>query len=374
MQFNQIIGQQKIKNHLIRSVQENRISHAQLFLGEEGYGTLPLALAYAKYIMCTNRTETEPCGECRHCQKIEKLQHPDLHFVFPVAKPAGKDKVVSDSFITEWRQFLTDKPYGSYNQWLSAMDAGNSQGIIRVDEGREIIRKLSMKSFESEYKVMIIWFPEKMNAETSNKLLKLVEEPPEKTLFFLIAQSSEYIISTILSRTQLVKVPRITEDELFIGLQKQQNLDEEKARQISRLAEGNYLHALEFIESSVDGLQNFENFTQMMRLSYMGKMIELIQWVDSVSKIGREKQKAFLAYCTRMIRENLIINQKLNDKARLSSDEAGFAAKFSNYIHPENAPGMSIELDKAHLHISRNANAKVVFLDLCIKLNRLLKR
>lgn len=374
MRFNQIIGQQKIKDQLIRSVQEQRISHAQLFLGDEGYGTLPLALAYAKYIMCEHPHETEACGQCSACRKIEKLQHPDLHFVFPVVKPAGKDKVVSDSFIDKWRQFLLNQPYGSYNQWLNTIEAENSQGIIRVDEGKEIIRKLSMKSFESEYKIMIIWFPEKMNAETANKLLKLIEEPPEKTLFFLVAQNSEYIISTILSRTQLVKVPRITEDELFIGLQKKHNLDENRARQISRLAEGDYLHALEFMESSVDSMQNFENFTQMMRLSFMGKMIDVITWVDATSRIGREKQKAFLLYCSRMIRENLMINQQLKDKARLSDDEAEFASKFSNYIHPGNAPELSSELDRAHFHISRNANAKVVFLDLCIKLNRILKK
>ncbi|MBI9067917.1 MAG: DNA polymerase III subunit delta' [Salinivirgaceae bacterium] len=374
MQFADIIGQQKIKNHLINTVKDNRISHAQLFLGNEGNGTLPLALAYAKYIMCLNRGETKACGECSSCRKVDKLQHPDLHFVFPVVKPTGKDKVVSDTFISEWRQFLINNPYGSYNDWLTAIDAGNSQGIIRVDEGREIIRKLNMKSFESEYKVMIIWFPEKMNAETANKLLKLIEEPPSKTLFFLVSENSEYIISTILSRTQLVKVPRISEDELFIGLQKIHNLDENKARQISRLAEGNYNQAKEFIASSVDSLQNFENFTQMMRLSYTGKFIELIKWVDEISRLGREKQKAFLTYSLRMVRENLIINQKLGENSRLTDDEGSFASKFSNFIHPANAPILSMEIDRAYMHISRNANAKVVFLDLCIKLNVALKK
>jgi DNA polymerase-3 subunit delta' len=212
-----------------------------------------------------------------------------------------------------------------------------------------------------------------MNAETANKLLKLIEEPPAKTLFFLVAQNSQFIISTILSRTQLVKINRITEDELFLGLKEKHELNDEKARQISRLSEGNYSLAKEYIESSVDTKLNFEQFVQIMRLSYAGKMIELIKWVDEIAKLGREKQKAFLTYSLRMVRENLIINQKQKNMVRMSDEEEGFAQKFANFIHPNNAPYLSSEIDRAYLHISRNANAKVVFLDLCIKLNKILK-
>jgi len=373
MNFGNIVGQGSIKDHLIQTIQGNRISHAQLFLGDEGFGCLPLALAYAKYIMCLNKKENDSCGECSSCRKIAKYEHPDLHFVFPVVAPKNKERSVSDAFIKEWRQFLLTNPYGTYNDWLNCLDAGNSQAIIRVDEGKEILRKLNMKSFEAEYKIMIIWFPEKMNAETSNKLLKLIEEPPAKTLFFLVAQNSQFIISTILSRTQLVKINRISEDELFIGLKEKHQLSDEKARQISRMSEGNYALAKEYIESSVDTKLNFEQFMQMMRLSYSGKLIELIKWVDEIAKLGREKQKAFLTYSLRMIRENLILNQKQINMARLSGDEEAFAQKFSNFIHPTNAPYLNIEIDKAFIHIARNANAKVVFLDLCIKLNRILK-
>lgn len=373
MNFSNIIGQQNIKNHLIKTVTQERISHAQLFLGNEGYGCLPLALAYAKFIMCLNKSETDSCGECASCRKINKYEHPDLHFVFPVVTPKNKDKAVSDAFIKEWRQFLLSTPYGSYNHWLNSLDAGNSQAIIRVDEGKEILRKLNMKSFESEYKIMIIWFPEKMNAETANKLLKLIEEPPQKTLFFLVAQNSQYIISTILSRTQLVKINRLTEEDLFIGLQEKHQLNEEKARQISRMSEGDYSIAKEYIESSVDTVFNFDQFVQMMRLSYSGKMIELIKWVDEIAKIGREKQKAFLTYSLRMVRENLILNQKQKAMVRMSDNEESFASKFANFIHPTNAPHLNSEIDKAILHITRNANAKVVMLDLCIRLNRILK-
>jgi len=373
MDFSSIIGQQNIKSHLIKTVEQNRISHAQLFLGNEGYGGLPLALAYAKYIMCTNKNGDNSCGECPSCRKIAKYEHPDLHFVFPVVAPKNGKKPVSDSFIKEWRQFLLSNPYGTYNNWLNYLDAENKQAIIRVDEGKEILKKLNMKSFESEYKVMVIWFPEKMNNETSNKLLKLIEEPPPKTLFFLVAQNSQFIISTILSRTQLIKINRITEDDLFIGLKQIHKLDDEKARQISRLSEGDYTLAKEYIESSVDTKFNFDQFVLMMRLSYTGKMVELIKWVNEIAAAGREKQKAFLAYSLRMVRENLVINQNQKELSRMSADEGGFAEKFSNFIHPANAPYLSSELDRAFLHISRNANAKVVFLDLCIKLNKFLK-
>jgi len=220
---------------------------------------------------------------------------------------------------------------------------------------------------------MIIWFPEKMNAETANKLLKLIEEPPAKTLFFLVAQNSQFIINTILSRTQLVKITRISEEGLFLGLKEKHQIDDEKARQISRLSEGNYSLAKEYIESSVDTKVNFEQFVMMMRLSYAGKMIELIKWIDEIAALGREKQKAFLAYSLRMVRENLIINQKQKNMVRMSDEEESFAEKFANFIHPTNTPLLSSEIDKAFVHIARNANAKVVFLDLCIKLNRILK-
>lgn len=373
MNFSNIIGQERIKKHLINTVEQNRISHAQLFLGDEGYGSLPLALAYAKFIMCTNKKGDDSCDECPSCRKISKYEHPDLHFVFPVVTLKNNTKTTSDNFIKEWREFIIDNPYGTYNEWMDYLDAENSQAIIRVDEGKDILRKLSFKSFESEYKIMIIWFPEKMNVQAANKLLKLIEEPPEKTLFFLVSKNSQLIISTIISRTQLVKVNRIAEDELFVRLKQLHQLNDSNARLIGRLSEGDYAKAKEHIVSSEGTELNFEFFVQMMRLSYAGKMIELIKWVDDIAKLGREKQKTFLTYSLHMVRENLIMNQKQNDMVRMSDVEEGFASKFSSFIHPTNAPHLSSEFDKAFLHISRNANVKVVFLDLTIKLNRILK-
>ncbi len=373
MLFTDIVGQEAIKSHLINTVKENRISHAQLFLGKEGYGSLALAIAYAQYIMCLDKKDNEACNECSSCRKINKLQHPDLHFSFPTVGAKSSQALISDDYISQWREFVINNSYGTYEQWLEKMDAGNSQGSIKVKEAESIVRKLSLKSFEAEFKIMVIWLPEKMNAESANKLLKLIEEPPEKTLFFLISLNSELIISTILSRTQLVKINRISDDELFIGLQQQKNIDEKKAREISRMSDGDYNAACNMIETSVDAQQNFEFFTQLMRLSYMGKFPEIIKWVDSLSKEGREKQKVFLSYSLKMIRENLIMNQDQLSLARFSDHEKAFAQKFSSFIHPENSALLASELNSAYMHISRNANVKVVFLDLCIKLNRMLK-
>jgi DNA polymerase-3 subunit delta' len=373
MNFKDIIGQEGVKNHLISTVTQNRISHAQLFLGKEGYGSLPLALAYAKYIMCTNRKTDDSCGECPSCKKIEKYEHPDLHFAFPVVAKKSNSKTVSDDFIKEWRSFVANNPYGTYNDWIESIDSENAQAIIRADEGKEILKKLNFKSFESEYKIMIIWLPEKMNVQASNKLLKLIEEPPEKTLFFLVSTNSQLIINTILSRTQLIKINRIEEDEFVSALQKTHQLEEGKAKLVSRLSEGDYNLAKQHITSTEDENVNFDLFVSLMRLSYSANLIELIKWTDDMAKFGRERQKTFLTYCLHMIRENLVLNQEQPDMTRMFGKEKQFADKFSNFIHPTNAPLLSEEINKAFYHISRNANAKVVFLDLAIRLNRILK-
>jgi DNA polymerase III subunit delta' len=369
MQFAEIIGQNDIKQHLVNSVKENRISHAQLLLGHEGFGTLPMALAYAQFINCLAPKDTDSCGECANCKKISKLAFPDLHFVFPVpATGSSKEKAISDTFYSQWVQFLSEFPYGSYQQWLDFLDSGNSQGLIRVEESREIIRKLSMKSFNADYKIMIIWFPEKMNPETANKLLKLLEEPYEKTLFLLVAESTEPMLSTIISRTQLIKLHRINEDDLYLGLKEKLTIDDEKARYLARISEGDYNRALGYHQTTADTKQNFELFTQVMRLSYSGRFIDMISLADNLSQLGREKQKNFLAYCQRMIRENLVVNQKQEKMARFTEEEKQFAQKFAMFIHPGNVELISPEFDKAFYHISRNANSKIVFLDTCIKL------
>lgn len=374
MLFSEIIGQETIKNFLLATVKENRISHAQLFLGKEGYGTLPLAIAYAQYIMCNDKKENDSCGVCSSCRKIKKLEHPDLHFAFPTVGTKNSQPLISDDFISQWRTFLIQKPYSSYEEWLNFIDAGNAQGSIKVKEAENILRKLSLKSFESDFKIMIIWLPEKMNQESANKLLKLIEEPPEKTLFLLVSTNSELIISTILSRTQLLKINPIKNEDILQGLVNFKQIDQQKAQEITRISEGDFNTACNLIEISDDAQQNFDFFTKMMRLSYMGKFSEIIKWVDEVSKIGRERQKAFLNYSLRMIRENLIINRKQKQLVRLSEQENDFSQKFATFIHPQNTEQLVYEITLAHTHISRNANAKVVLLDMCIKINQLLKK
>ena len=375
MKFADIIGQESVKQHLINSVKDNRISHAQLILGREGYGSLPLALAYAQYINCQHRTDTDSCGECPSCRQISKLSFPDVHFVFPVP-PTGSSSVkpISDTYMDKWTEFLSQNPYGSYQQWIDFVNDGkNSQGVIRVEESSEIIRKLSMKSFNAEYKIMIIWQPEKMNGDAANRLLKLIEEPYPKTLFLLVAESSEFILPTILSRTQLVKVSRIGDSELTDGLQRALNISRTDAESLARISEGDFNRAMQYGSSSADLLQNFELFKKLMRTSYSFKVQDMVRLAEELGKINREQQKSFLTYSERMVRENLLMNRHLPNMARFTADEGEFAQKFSPFIHPQSALAIAKELDKAYYHISRNASGKIVFCDTIFKIGQALR-
>ena len=371
MRFADIIGQDDIKRHLIGTVKENRISHAQMFLGREGYGALPLAIAYAQYINCQHRTDTDSCGECPSCRQISNLAFPDLHFAFPVpATGSSKEKAISDTFFRQWSDFVKQNPYGSYQQWLDFVDAGNSQGSIRVDESNEIIRKLTMKTFNAEYKIMIIWLPEKMNVDASNKLLKLIEEPYPKTLFLLVAESTENIISTIISRTQLLKIPRIADADLRA---ESNGVAAAEAEKIANISEGDFCKALEYSGHTADLARNLELFIKLMRVSYSFKAADMVALAEELSTLGREKQKALLSYCERMVRENLIMNRDLTKLTHFTSDEGSFAQKFSRFIHPQNCGQIVEALDKAYYHISRNASAKIVFMDTIITLARSLR-
>lgn len=380
MLFKEIIGQEKIKKRLIQTVKDNRISHAQLFLGPEGSGKLALAIAYAQYICCENKKNTntidDSCGSCLSCKKYQKLIHPDLHFVFPVAKTkkVDKDSPVSDDFIYEWRTSILESPYIQLNQWLELINVENKQGIIYTEESNEIIKKLNLKSFESEYKVMIIWMPEKMHTTAANKLLLMIEEPPPKTLFLLVSENAGQIIQTILSRTQLIKIPKIDNNSLleYIRSSDKFDLKEQEINNIVRLANGNYIKALDIINSSHEHSYNFEMFKQLMRNCYKNKILDIIKWVDEISKVGREKQKSFLLFSLRMIRENFILNIKHNEIVYLTDEEADFSQKFSPFINQQNIFQLADELNKAHYHIERNANNKIVFLDLSLRLTKLL--
>ena len=376
MKFSDIIGHTKIKEKLINTVTNNRISHAQLFLGPEGNGKLSMAIAYAQYVSCINKTDGDACGTCKSCKKYNKLIHPDLHFVFPVVGP----KNVSDNFIHKWREFVLESNYHGYNNWINFIGADNKQGNIYSGESQQIIKKLNLKTFESEYKVMLIWMAEKMNNSAANKLLKMIEEPPPKTLFILVSEDDEQIISTIRSRTQLIKIPQLTEADIIQVFEKQDNnSDKELIKDIARISKGNFINAAKTLNdtnNSSENTQNYELFTQLMRLTYGAKIVELIAWVDEIAKIGRERQKDFLDYSLRMIRENFILNIMPEEKniSYLAKKEYEFSVKFNTFINKKNTNELFYEFNKAHSDIMRNAYNKIVFLDLALKITKLLKK
>jgi DNA polymerase-3 subunit delta' len=373
MLFKEIIGQDSIKKQLIKTVQENRISHAQLFLGPGGVGKLALSIAYAQYINCEDKQEEDSCGVCKSCKKFQKLAHPDLHFVFPVKKASQVKPETSDDYIELWRETLTENPYISPNQWYEKLELENKQGIIPTSESSNIIRKLNYKTFEAAYKVMIIWLPERMHQSAANKLLKLIEEPPPNTLFLLISENSDLILPTILSRTQNIKVPKIDDQSMFNSISDHFGFDNKKAQEIVHLANGSYQHALSYIKTSSEDNENFNRFVELMRLSYKKDVPEILGWVDNIASLGRERQKIFIQYAARMVRENFILNLDLEKIAYLTEDEKSFSTKFSQFINSKNASKIYEELNRAYRDIQMNAHSKTVMLDLSIKLMRLLR-
>lgn len=374
MFFKDVIGQEAAKQRLIQEVNEGRIPHAQLLCGPEGVGKLPLALAYARYICCTSRTETDACGTCPSCVKFNKLVHPDLHFIFPIVKSAKSKKEICDDYIAAWRAFVLRNPYFNLNHWLNEMGAENSQALIYARESDEIVRKLSLKSSEGGYKITIVWLPEKMHVVCANKLLKLLEEPPEKTIFLLISEMPDQILQTILSRTQRFNVRQIDEPEIAATLETKYGVLQAESLSIAHLANGNFIKALETIHLNEENRLFFDLFVNLMRLSYQRKIKEMKQWSEQVAGMGRERQKNLLEYCQRMIRENFIYNFRQPDLSYMTIDEQNFATRFSPFVNERNVMGITDELSKAHQHIEQNVNAKMVFFDFSLKMIVLLKQ
>ncbi|MDR0834180.1 MAG: DNA polymerase III subunit delta [Candidatus Symbiothrix sp.] len=344
MVFKNIIGHTDLKERLIKSVQEGVIPHARLFSGPEGAGALPLSVAYARYLLCTNRQADDACGTCPSCQKINKLAHPDLHFVFPIInKKGGSSKdALCDDFLPEWREFLEKTPYSNLSGWLENIQAGNAQGTIYARESNEIVRKLNFKSYESDYKIMIIWLPEKMQEAAANKLLKLLEEPPEKTVFLLVSEEPDKIITTIRSRCQQLIVPLISD---------------ENARQ------------------STDETDMFlELFKAIMRNSWKRDIRGMKAKSEEFTTLGRDKQKAFLAYAQRQVRENFLNALNLPEINYMNENEADFAVNFHKFVNERNVEDFMNELALAERHIESNVNAKMVFFDLSMKIAVLLKK
>ena len=381
MRFSDIIGQETEKRQLRQAVSEGRIPHAQLFVGPAGVGKLALALAYAQYISCPNRDEHDSCGTCPTCLQFNKLQHPDLHFVFPIIK--GDEGDVCDAFADKWRGLLTEQRYFDIDDWYRILGAETKQGMIYEKESAEIMRKLSLKSFSGGYKIMIIWQPEKMNVTCANKILKLLEEPPTKTLFLLVSEHPEQLLSTILSRVQEVRVPRLGEADIAAGLQTVYSwLSDQEAKTVAHMANGSYLAALKIMSESEDSKSYFDDFVALMRNAWLvgqkkdySALLKLRQWSNDMadSKVGREKQKAFLQYAQRQIRENYIYNFHCADMNYQTEAESQFSSKFAPFIHDSNVEKMMNELGKAEQQIAQNGNAKIIFFDLCLQMIVLVK-
>ncbi len=380
MRFCEIIGQEEVKNLLRQSVKDGRIAHAQLFVGDRGVGKLQLALAYAQYIACPNRTENDSCGCCPSCVQYQKLQHPDLHFAFPIIKDDKKD--TCDEFVKDFRSLLLEKTYISIEDWYNTIGVESKQGLIYEKESSEILRKLSLKSFSNGYKVMIIWHAEKMNTVCANKLLKMLEEPPTQTLFLLISEHPEELLSTIISRTQEIHVPLISDGELANKIHEiAPNLSAEDAQRICHMANGSYLRAIEFIAE--DNHKYFEDFVSLMRNAWLvgqkkdySALLQLRKWSLEIADkaVGRERQKAFLQYVQRQIRENYIYNFGFDEMNYQTEAEHQFSTRFAPFIHDGNIEQIMNELGKAEMQIAQNANARIVFFDLCLQMIVMVKK
>jgi DNA polymerase-3 subunit delta' len=380
MLFKEILGLEHIKKHLTLSADAGRIPHAQLFVGPEGSGTLPAAIAYAQYLLCSN-SNGENDGENTACNiKCDSLSHPDLHFAFPVSNSETvKSHAVSNHYLTEWREFVKEQSYGNLFDWYQLIGIEKKQGQIGVDEAQDIVKKLALKSYEGGYKVMIIWMAEKMNIAASNKLLKLIEEPPEKTIFLLVCEDEEILINTIRSRCQVIHFPPLSEDAISKALI-ESGVVREEALRLAHEANGNFNKALDLMNKDSEDLIFEKWFVQWVRSAFKAKgnkaaIHELILWSEEVAKTGRETQKKFLKYCIAVIRQALLINYGAEELAFMKIHVDGFQLKkFAPFIHENNILEITEELESAIYHVERNGNSKIILTDLSIRLTRLLHR
>lgn len=374
MFFRDIVGQEAIIRNLTANVNANRISHAQLFLGSEGSGHLPLALAFATYIHCKNKTADDACGVCPSCLKMKKLEHPDLHFFFPVSTTQEHKKdPVSSLFYPQWRTRVLENPYFAYNEWLAAIGIENKQALINAGDCNEIIRVLGLKSFESPYKIVIIYMVEKLYHAAAPKLLKILEEPPENTLFLMVSENKDMILNTILSRTQILKVPRPDDQAIVQMLINRYRVDKESARHMADLAAGNICNALKLVGSDTDPYEHFEQFRSWMRLCFRKDIHNLLGWVEATSRFGREKLKSFLGYGLRVIRLCVVRNYGVADMLTLQQEEKRFIDGLSPFVHQANTLTMASLFEQAIFHVERNANPKILLADLSFQIAKLLK-
>lgn len=381
MLFSDILGQEHLKNHLTQSIENGRIPHAQLFVGPEGSGKLPLAIAYAQYLLCKNKNGENEGGNTACNLKFEHFSHPDLHFVFPVStNDKVKSHPVSKLFLDDWRKLITEQPYCNLFDWYRQLGVDNKQGQIGVDEAHDIVKSLSLKSYEGGFKVMIIWMAEKMNLACANKLLKLIEEPPENTVFILIAEDEEQLISTIRSRCQVLHFPPLSEDVIKNALVSNYDLEESIASKIAHQANGNFNKASDLVYDDSEDLQFEEWFVFWIRSAFKAKgnkgaIRDLISWSEEVARTGRETQKQFLHFCLDLFRQAMLMNYSANELVFMETKSEGFKLeKFAPFVHENNVLEISNELQDAIYHIERNGNSKIILTDLSIKLTRLLHK
>ncbi len=377
MQFSSVIGQQAVKDRLISSSREGRVSHALLFFGQPGSGVLPMARAFAQYLNCESPAETDSCGICGSCRRASKMVHPDIHYVYPIV--TGKVRnATSVDFIEEWRNLILPHPYSSLNDWVDFItdgDSKNKQGLIPAEEAQHIIHKISLKAFEGKYKVVIIWMPEKMNLTSANKLLKSLEEPPNDTVFIQASEARDQLMTTILSRTQLVKLARLTDEEVAAGIAEAASLSMAEAFDLARLTEGDYNLALELAGREKGSGSHEEAFLNWMRLCFnpFKTMDKLLAWVDGMAAESKEEQKQFLAANLSVLRECVLINMADGPLVKMVASQRTVVQKFLPFINVNNADTFMDALSEASFHLERNAHAKILFLDLSLKIHSILQ-
>ncbi len=370
MLLSQIVGQKEVKLRLLKMVSDNRLPHALLFSGSEGCGNLPMAVAFAQFLLCSNKKTDDYCNACPSCLKINKLAHPDLHFAFPIA--LSKEVRNSDVLISEFREAFLQNPYLSLNNWFDEIGAQNKQPVIPVDESANIIRKLNFTSYEGSYKIVIIWQPEKMNLEAANKILKLLEEPPDKTVFILVSNSSEQLLATILSRLQQIPFSKLSEPEIAQALVDKFGVQQQAAQQSAFLCNGNYNEAIMLLAEHDEQISFLQHFQSFMRIALKFDGGKALEWVDANAATGREKQKQFLQYSLEIFRDCLMYNFGNRDLVRLSGNEKQFLEKFAPYISGKNYEQLIEEFNSNYYYVERNANPKILFMDLLLTTNELI--
>lgn len=371
MLFKDVVGQQSVKQKLIHEVQQDHVSHACMFLGNMGHGGLPLTLAFIQYLMCSDRTKEDSCGKCSSCQKVEKLAHPDLHFSFPTTQAIAK---TSDPLFSTWKEAVLENPYLSLNEWIQIADDKGRKPIISVHQSEEIIKKLTLKSFEGGYKISVIWMAEAMNVSCANKLLKIIEEPPKDTIFILVVGAEETVLPTILSRTQITKINPLSDEDISTYLKQKTGQNSDLLKSITSRAEGSLSHALEMINEASEEQLNQSLFIELMRVCYQKKVLKMMDWSERISKLGREEQKQFIKYALYMIRQSLMQNYTDGQLMRTSTEEAQFLNKFAQFITGNNVLDFQNLFNEAHFSVERNAHSQLLFTNVTFEVMRYIHR